>query len=316
MTAWTEKSGNIVDRKFYALLGRIDSEGREGVLERMKHTYLSLPEGSREGLERFFSRYAYWGRLNAGEGVFEELELKAECLSSHLDDLAALYELLGDYRSKKTLYAIVSNWCEFDFATLAEAGERMFDEYWDPDLVRCTKDETFVDLGAYVGDSVASYLLVYGAECYKRIYCYEITPSAFGWLSRNLAGFPRVELRRKGVSDRRGRMRLDVNPFDASSNRLGEGEGEEIDVTTLDEDIAEPVTLIKADIEGGEQAALRGATGHIRNDHPKLLVSVYHSNDDLWQIPRMIADISSEYRFFLRSKACALYPTEITLFAV
>ena len=43
----------------------------------------------------------------------------------------------------------------------------------------CTPEEVFVDLGAYTGDTVLSYLKNYGEDCYQRIYCYEITPETF-----------------------------------------------------------------------------------------------------------------------------------------
>ena len=76
------------------------------------------------------------------------------------------------------------------------------------------------------------------------------------------------------------------------------------------------MTIIKADIEGGEQRALAGARRHIENEHPKLLFSVYHRNEDLWKIPRTIDGMSDDYRFFLRFKGTATYPTEITLFSV
>lgn len=67
-------------------------------------------------------------------------------------------------------------------------------------------------------------------------------------------------------------MKLLGNAAD-SANRLSDEAGEgEVVVTTLDADIEEPVTLIKADIEGFEQRALAGARQHILNDHPKLLI--------------------------------------------
>ena len=90
----------------------------------------------------------------------------------------------------------------------------------------------------------------------------------------------------------------------------------DIIVTTLDEDISEPLTLIKADIEGFEQKALLGARRHIAEDHPKLLISVYHSNEDLWKIPKMIDEMAEGYDFYLRFKGSPIYPTEITLIAV
>ena len=71
-----------------------------------------------------------------------------------------------------------------------------------------------------------------------------------------------------------------------------------------------------ADIEGYEQKALLGARGHIVREHPKLLFSVYHNNEDLWKIPRMIHEMSPDYKFYLRFDGSPIYPTEITLFAL
>lgn len=173
-----------------------------------------------------------------------------------------------------------------------------------------------VDLGAYIGDTVLAYLEQYGEDCYKKIYCYEITPGTFEQLQKNLAGYRDIDLRQKGISDVEGFMSLAVNAASTSANTLSDETGGEIPVTTLDADIQEPVTLIKADIEGHEQ---RGAAGGQR-PYPKgpsqALISVYHNNEDLWKIPRMIHDWCSDYRFYLRFQSSVLYPTEITLFAL
>lgn len=54
------------------------------------------------------------------------------------------------------------------------------------------------------------------------------------------------------------------------------------------------------DIEGSEQKAIIGAKKHIQNEHPKLLISVYHNHEDLWKIPKMINEITPNYNFYLR----------------
>ena len=192
----------------------------------------------------------------------------------------------------------------------------LYEDYFDLDIVRCGPDEVMVDLGAYTGDTVLSYLRNYGDDCYRRIYCYEITPANYEKLRTKLAPYRDIDCRLKGVSDAEGRMKLLGNAAD-SANRLSDEAGEgEVVVTTLDADIEEPVTLIKADIEGFEQRALAGARQHILNDHPKLLISVYHSNEDLWRIPRYIKEISRDYSLYLRHHGSPIYPTEITLIAV
>ena len=111
-------------------------------------------------------------------------------------------------------------------------------------------------------------------------------------------------------------MRLSPCAASSSANTLADSGDVEVEVTTLDDDIAEPLTMIKADIEGSEYKALLGAARHIREDRPKLLISVYHNNEDLWRIPRLIDSLSSGYTFSLRHKGSPLYPTEITLLAL
>ena len=93
--------------------------------------------------------------------IRDRIELKAQALHEHLPDFVRLYGRLADYRSKKTLYAILSNWYRYDFKTTAEAREYLFDDYFDLDIVRCTSDEVVVDLGAYTGDTVTSLSLIH-----------------------------------------------------------------------------------------------------------------------------------------------------------
>lgn len=306
---------NVIDRNFSELVQEIHSLSEKELYYRIRRDFDRVPAETRKSCQDFFNRFGYWGRLDPQQGIFEQIELKELALFEHIGEYAWLYERLEDYRSKKTLYSILSNWYRYDFTSTAQTKEYMYDDYFDLDVVSCTPEEVVVDLGAYTGDTVKSYIRNYGEDCYRRIYCYEITPDSFGKLQKNLAGLRDIELRLKGVADMPGRLSLSPNEYASANRLLPDSEGE-VEVTTLDLDIEEPVTLIKADIEGMEQRALAGARGHILNDHPKLLISVYHSNEDLWRIPQIIHEISREYRFYLRYRGSPIYPTEISLLAV
>lgn len=306
---------NVIDRNFSELVQEINSLSEKELYYRIRRDFDRVPAETRKSCQDFFNRFGYWGRLDPQQGIFEQIELKELALFEHIGEYAWLYERLEDYRSKKTLYSILSNWYRYDFTSTAQTKEYMYEDYFDLDVVSCTPEEVVVDLGAYTGDTVKSYIRNYGEDCYRRIYCYEITPDSFGKLQKNLAGLRDIELRLKGVADMPGRLSLSPNEYVSANRLLPDSEGE-VEVTTLDLDIEEPVTLIKADIEGMEQRALAGARGHILNDHPKLLISVYHSNEDLWRIPQIIHEISRDYRFYLRYRGSPIYPTEISLLAV
>ncbi len=309
---------NIIDRDFHQLSEELRHLSEKEIYHRIRSAFDSIPASTKRSCTDFFASYGYWGRLDADNDIYEEIERKADTLCRHVDDFVWLYDRLADFRSKKTLYSILNNWYRYDFTTTTQSREYMFDDYFDLDVVKCGENEVIADLGAFIGDTVLSYINNYG-DSYKKIYCYEITPDVFVMLKENLSGLRDIHFRMKGVSDKAGKMSVSSNEASSSANRLSSSEGPDggdIIVTTLDEDIDEPLTLIKADIEGFEQKALLGARRHIAEDHPKLLISVYHNNEDLWKIPKMIDEMADGYDFYLRYKGSPIYPTEITLIAV
>ena len=65
--------------------------------------------------------------------------------------------------------------------------------------------------------------------------------------------------------------------------------------------------FIKMDIEGAEIEALKGAQLCISKYKPNLAIAVYHSPNDLIEIPQLIEKIHPGYRMFLRQHGeCAL----------
>lgn len=307
---------NVIDKNFYELVSEIKSLSEKELYYRIRKSFDNVPDATKISCMNFFNQFGYWGYLDIYNGNYEEIELKEIALYNHIDDFVWVYDKLCDYRSKKTLYAILSNWYRYDFLSAAQTKENLFDDYFDLDLVKCSKDEVVVDLGAYTGDTVLSYIKNYGEDCYKKIYCYEITPDTFEILKENLKAYKNIEFRMKGVGDVVENMAIVNNQTSSSANTLAPNSAGDIQMTTLDADIDEPITLIKSDIEGFEQKAILGARNHILNDHPKLLISVYHNNEDLWKIPQMIYDISQDYKFYLRYNSSPIYPTEITLIAI
>ena len=69
---------------------------------------------------------------------------------------------------------------------------------------------------------------------------------------------------------------------------------------TLDEDITEPISFVKMDIEGSELDALIGAKRHITEEHPKLAVCTYHNNHHIWEVPRLMKACNPDYRLYMR----------------
>ena len=306
---------NQIDLKFAMLLNEIRNLSKEELYHQIRSSFEKIDDVTKKNMMKFFNQFLYWGSMDIENKNFEEIELKVKELKEHVDDFEELYLNLEDYRSKKLLYGVFNNWVHYDFNTLSEVIEKCYDDYFDLDLIPSCNNEIFVDLGAYTGDSTISFLRNYG-DSYKKIYAYEITPETYQVLVSNLKDYPNVVCYLKGVGDKKGSISVINSSVDASANTVLISTDGMIPMVTLDEDIGEAITIIKADIEGMEQEALKGAINHIKNDHPKLLISVYHKNEDLWKIPKMIKEIDPTYKFYLRYHGGNVYPTEITLIAL
>lgn len=307
---------NQVDINFLKLLNEIKGLSKEELYYRIRSSFDKVNPQTRNNMIDFFNQFLYWGKIDITNNCYEEIELKARELKEHIANFEDLYLHLEDYRSKKLLYAILNNWYCYDFKTLGEVQEKCYDDYFDLDLIPDCKNEIVVDLGAYTGDSVLSFIRNYGVNSYKRIYAYEITPKTYQVLVNNLKDYPNITCYLKGVGNTSGTISVTDSVASASANTVLIDDYGNIPMVTLDEDIKDKITIIKADIEGFEKEALIGAKKHIREDHPKILISVYHKNEDLWKIPKMIREIDDSYKFYLRYHGGSIYPTEITLIAI
>ena len=306
---------NDIDMEFKLLINDIKNCNKKDLFNKIKLNFLSLPYEYKFILENYFKRFDFWGSLNANQGDFTEIELKVKSLNNHYREIAWLYNRLDDYTSKYILYAVLNNWINYDIVSLKKVKDIKYKHYFDFDLLPKCKNETIIDLGAYVGDSVLDYISCYGNNSYRKIYCYEITPQMVKTLNENLKNFNNIVYKNNAVKDKNGVIYLCENN-DISSNRTAKKGNYAIKCVTLDEDVKEKITLIKMDIEGDELLALKGAKEHIKNDMPKLLISIYHNNDHLWQIPKYIYSLNKNYKFYLRYYGGELYPTELVLFAM
>ncbi len=292
---------NIWDEKFIKLMDYVCFVDFDTMVEKAKQSLLS--QGS-ELVNKFCVYYQeyrdMWGTLDVTENRYDVITNRVKELKEHREDFIWLYDRLGDWRSKIVLCSMLYNWITFDLDYIDVMKERNFADYYDLDLVKCDDQEVVVDLGAWIGDSVEGYINVYGK--YRKIYCYEIDASSMEEMKKNLNKYSGIEYRNKAVGSKNSMGGYAVcNPQSTINRITDDPAGEEIEIVSLDEDIREKITLIKMDIEGAEQDALTGCIRHIREEKPKLLISVYHNNEDIWKIPKMIYDMNEDYQFYLRS---------------
>ena len=305
---------NIIDKNFNALTKKIENMDTDDIFSNIKSKFKSIHPDTQKSFEKFFRQFNYWGTLDIDHNDYNQLYEKAKSLHDHIEDYNWLYNCLKDYTSKKILYAILNNWYQYDFKTLKECINSKFKHYFDLDIIPNCNNEVFVDLGAYTGDTTLDYIEIYNN--YQKIYCYEITKETMAILKNNLSNYDNIIYKNKAVSDINGTMFLKKSAVDSSGNQITQSGDIEIETVCLDDDIEEKIDMIKMDIEGSEYEALLGAKNHIMNDKPKLLISVYHNNMDLWRIPKLIFEYNQDYNFYLRYYGSNTYPTEIVLIAI
>ncbi|MDR1616101.1 MAG: FkbM family methyltransferase [Syntrophomonadaceae bacterium] len=232
-------------------------------------------------------------------------------LSKIEDKLEAAYNLLEDEKSKELFKRLLAVRLSGDISRLVDLAED--GQYFDPDLVKLTETEVFVDCGAYDGDTVAEFIRRTKGK-YHRVYGFEADARTADLLKNNTRGLENVFTFSQGCYNKNGTVTFSSG-LDQTSNINENGE-ETIKVCRLDDfmkDKARP-TFIKMDIEGAELAALQGAEFVIRNYKPRLAICLYHKPDDIWEIPLYIKSLCPEYLFYMR--AYSPLPIEYVLYAV
>lgn len=308
---------NTYDKKFLNLLSYIWETSIDDMVSYMKNRLNSIKDSKIHTYNFFvdyFAKYKFWGPLIPDKNDYTTLRLRAEVLKQKSYIFLWLYKRMEDYISKRTLYAIMLNWAILDFKEL-DVIKSCFDDYYEPDIFIDNKNDVFVDLGAFIGDSIFSYINNYG-ENYKKIYAYEVSKKNFKTLQSNMnsENFSNIILKNKAVGKENGYMFIEEHE-DSSSikvNNAGD-EDNKVEVVTIDNDIDDDVTFIKMDIEGAEQDAILGCMNTIQKNHPKLAICTYHGYEDIWKIPLMINDIDPSYKFYFRHYGGNLIPTEFVL---
>lgn len=171
----------------------------------------------------------------------------------------------------------------------------------DDALISREDDVTFVDCGAYDGDTIADFRQKFG-ERLKKVYAFEPNPQTYSILQQNLKRlgiWDRSETFCCGVADQPGRVRFTENQTMSFIDPNG---ATEIDIRTLDDCIGEVrgSLYIKMDIEGFEIPALRGAVRLMEQYHPYMAICTYHQWNDYMEIPETIKAIREDYMFYLR----------------
>ena len=250
---------------------------------------------------------------------------KRLCLAdrnSYVDEIQKVLSLCADQRSREVFQCLTDAWSME--AIPDDYFQKIMDEnqYFDKKIIHLQPDEVFVDIGAYIGDTWEQFLSVCHGK-YEKAHLFELDPNIYRRLMKyvgNLFAGPHggdgiVQCYPYGVSDQ------------ASEVQVMTGEMNSTAVTYIDDKIEggrvclgkcvrlddilknERVTFIKMDIEGSEMDALRGAAELIKEQKPKLAICIYHSPEDMLEIPVYLKTLVPEYQIYIRHYTDLMYET-------
>ena len=183
------------------------------------------------------------------------------------------------------------------------------------------RNKHIIDAGGYVGDTA----LLFSSYTDKNIHVFEASPSNMDIIRETirLNHLDNIVPVSKALGEKSGTATFSLGERN-SCNSLVERPGHnypdhiEVPVVTLDDYVREnniEVGLIKVDIEGGEQLLLKGAVETIRTQHPILLISIYHSANDFFEIKPMIEKMCGKYTFRIVKPANPAIALETILLA-
>jgi FkbM family methyltransferase len=208
---------------------------------------------------------------------------------------------LEDERSKEALLSsiIFKLTCDRDILMPFLTG--LHDEYFSygegpgGSTFHLSQDETFIDVGANVGQSIRRFLSACNWQ-FNKIHSFEPDKSNFVALQTmtQMLRHPGIHTHKLALSDHTGTASF-VETF-AMDSRISEAGNQQVRIEKLD-NLIDKATFIKMDVEGHEAKVLRGAEQLIKRCRPRMAVTTYHYPDDLLDVFKTVENMDLGYQF-------------------
>lgn len=180
-------------------------------------------------------------------------------------------------------------------------------EYFDSSYLDISKNECYLDLGAFDGDSILEFSK-YVDGSYNKIIAFEPDTKNFEKMKGNLSTMENVVCFPYASGSENGSISF-ASGGGVLSGICESGGGASVRLVKLDDFINEPLSLVKMDIEGAELDTLKGMERLIRENRPKMIICVYHKVEDLYTIPKFLKSVVPEYHLKLRQHKASILET-------
>ena len=225
-----------------------------------------------------------------GDKIFDDNFIK-----ENLESIEKGYELFEDEQSRK----VYENTLKFYYSGQLELLDEMTtdkDEAFE-NILKLGNNETYVDLGAYNGDTIDEFLH-YAGKNYRKIVALEPNSKNFSKLKLHCADMERVDLWELGAYSHN--TILEFNNKAGRNSAIAES-GTKTRVVSVDTILCGmSASYIKADVEGADFETILGMKNTLKNFKPKLNFSAYHRFEDIFRLATLIKEINPDYKIYLR----------------
>lgn len=232
--------------------------------------------------------------------VFGTDYFSMETINQYSSNIDNLYSILADEKSKEVFASLmeykISGKIQYLF-NCETPREEVFQN-----IIQLGDQETYVDLGAYRGDTIDEFLQMTDQR-FSKIFALEPDLKNYKKLTEYVATLPDTLANRISLWNKASWSKEQILSFDGGGGRnsnIGEGK---FTVHGIDVDgilNGQKVTYIKMDVEGAESETISGLSKTLRQWKPALAISAYHHTGDLFTLPFEVLNKNSEYRIFLR----------------
>lgn len=288
-------------------------------------------------LERFYKLASVHETYAPHVPVFSgEETVTAAWIKKYERELQTVYERLADAVSRETFASVLNYKLSGRLSYLQACTTNRAEDLRT--IFSFGGEETYLDLGAYNGDTVQEFLQLTRGR-YKKIVALEPDKKNF----KKLTDFVRqnelkhITCLQAGVWNDCGSLELTGNggrqstfweadrsgfatqPLSQTCSMKKKIKKQQVTVVSVDAVLGnDRADYMKFDVEGVEKEALEGAAGHLVPDGngtlPKLLVAAYHHDEDLFALPMLLWKLQPEYKIYLR-KHPYVPAWEINIFA-
>jgi FkbM family methyltransferase len=221
-----------------------------------------------------------------GENLFDR-----EFYEENAEEIALAQKLFSDEKSKRLYKNIINFKLSGDPAYLESDSDCLADIF--KEAVSDTENPIYADLGAYDGDTVRLFAEHFN---YEKIYAFEPHPKNFRKLCEKTVNLENIEAINAAAWESETQIAFS-NTDNRNNNAFSSGNGF-VNAVRADDFIGE-ADIIKLDVEGAEEAALRGLSQNIKRG-ATLICAVYHRSEDIFKIPLKLQKRNPNYTFSLR----------------